>query len=716
MKTIYVLMYTLLIIGAIHAGMEWSLVNPKTTLKDLHDIAFVTDNIKVVVGKGGAILRTSDNGRTWNYINIKDNVNFNSVDFLNEKTGYIVGDSGRVYISNDSGKCWADAGLNVKESLCHVEFVNESCGYISGAKGLFLRTNNGGNDWHAIYLDSGILKFEFFNAAIGVGVMKYFIVHTADSGKTWRNVYYLGGDNRNEFHDISYADSLNVFATHYPVGLVYSSNGGNENHWTDIPKTNWFDAKSIDFSKSGNGIVNRGLAGWYSYSHDGGNTWVDTNGLPGGNLSRVKFENDSTAWLIGACGAISKSLDAGQTWNDLAYFTRSCLDISFVGSKKALLLSGNKKLFSSNDYFESFTEIDIPVQFSHICFPDSNTGYAYYPDSGATYLSVNQGVSWEKISTGIPDTFDINAFEFKDKYTGLAVGTGDIARGVVILKTTNGGVEWTKVKHGVQGMADHIGFFNDSTWIIQGHDWIYAEGDFMMVSKNAGATWEKIFTNIAIYNISVSDESTVYGHCNNGMVLKSLDYGRTWVGAGGIGDQRSGICFKRNVGIVIGRGSDTRNKAITTFNNGKSWNYEKEYESLLVPSGFSTIVMNDSGIALAMGIALGCIGTITKAKFDPYSVPTVQLPVGAESHNYNISVNFIRDRLNLSISLSNNEKICVKIIDLRGRIVKNVLTNNNLSIPEYTNTFDVSGLANGLYTVMIKTNTQVFSKKCFLQK
>jgi photosystem II stability/assembly factor-like uncharacterized protein len=126
------------------------------------------------VGPRGMILRSRDDGATWEDRSLGKDITLNAVTFVDEKEGWIVGEFGTILHTSDGGETWQRSeeitGLppyaeDVTEEvalrvgipplskddlyLFDVSFVTPDAGYVVAAGGFVLSTVDGGRQWTA---------------------------------------------------------------------------------------------------------------------------------------------------------------------------------------------------------------------------------------------------------------------------------------------------------------------------------------------------------------------------------------------------------------------------------------------------------------------------------------------------------------------------------------------------------------------------------------
>jgi photosystem II stability/assembly factor-like uncharacterized protein len=117
----------------------------------LSDVYFINASVGfataiVDVPAGGAIVRTSDGGSTWETVLFYNEALF-SIDFTGEGVGYAVGDNGTAVQTLDDGESWQELESTVNTALRGIDFSSETTGIIVGDNGIILRTENAGLSW-----------------------------------------------------------------------------------------------------------------------------------------------------------------------------------------------------------------------------------------------------------------------------------------------------------------------------------------------------------------------------------------------------------------------------------------------------------------------------------------------------------------------------------------------------------------------------------------
>jgi photosystem II stability/assembly factor-like uncharacterized protein len=241
------------------------------------------------------------------------------------------------------------------------------------------------------------------------------------------------------------------------------------------------------------------------------------------NLRAIHFVDSTTGWAGGAAGTVYHTTDGGRNWQPLS--SGATVDISciyFIDRNRGWMLGR----------------------------PDGKMSDEAGNDN-ILFITANGGRSWTR--KPLPNVTDLH---FIDAKTGWATG-----RNSTLLKTTDGGMEWSKVD-GIEKLikspidsSDHNFGFSDIHFTDPKHGWLIgnfyerARGDIGGVFKTSdgGATWKRVpltiqtknnsgrFTPGSLHSAQFTDANTgsITGEMYDGenrffFALHTRDGGQTW--------------------------------------------------------------------------------------------------------------------------------------------------------------------------------------------
>ena len=98
----------------------------------------------------GAVLRTTDSGRTWQAVSKTDEI-LAAVKFVSLTRGWVAGYAGRIQTTDDGGLSWkVQRAEHEGEVLNSIFFLDANRGWAAGGSGLLLSTIDGGANWEVI--------------------------------------------------------------------------------------------------------------------------------------------------------------------------------------------------------------------------------------------------------------------------------------------------------------------------------------------------------------------------------------------------------------------------------------------------------------------------------------------------------------------------------------------------------------------------------------
>jgi photosystem II stability/assembly factor-like uncharacterized protein len=263
-------------------------------------------------------------------------------------------------------------------------------------------------------------------------------LRTTDGGQTWIN---MPDNSSSELWGVANAGPDSVWITGNYGAIRFSSDGGAT-----------FVNQNADFAGFLFGICfinsRRGWvaldAGQVSSTTDGGAHWIHHTSSSSSRLYDVCFIDSANGWAVGQYGSIIHSTDSGITWSvQNSGTTERLYSVDFTSLSNGWAVGwGGVVLRTTNggDNWQMLNLGDI-IEKYHVDFTDSLHGYIAGWDGGI-YLTSDGGVNWHQVLSGTSN--DLYGLDFCDSLTGYAVGNG------VILKTTNGGINWIDQTSGIE--------------------------------------------------------------------------------------------------------------------------------------------------------------------------------------------------------------------------------------------------------------------------
>jgi photosystem II stability/assembly factor-like uncharacterized protein len=310
----------------------------------------------------------------------------------------------------------------------------------------------------------------------------------------------------------------------------------------------------IDIAPSGR----IGLCGQAGVIADSTTSWRRPYSLvqPGGSLSMVQFIDGIFGIAAGTGGAMMRTNNGGNTWEDISNPTFNPWDsytgICYLSPNVLIASASNAQLYKS---FDRGTSLDLLYQqpenasIDAVDFINEDTGWILanvrYADNVSfvdtfhqfAYRSIDGGISWDTSSTVFPydlgwsEKKQLRAIKFLNASIGFAVGDSGS-----IYKSTDGGINWVKQTpppYASSKTLTSISIVDENNIFISGERnfWIN-EGAVVLKTTNGGSSWEMsnngleptgTYAKILMYNAS---EGLVFG---TGVVYATSNGGGTWV-------------------------------------------------------------------------------------------------------------------------------------------------------------------------------------------
>ena len=302
---------------------NWTLLTPKPLGFTIYDASFVDANNGWAVGEAGTIAKTTDGGITWTnramppytgngLVNFRPQ-QLTAVQFLNLNVGYATGFNGAVLKTTDGGINWNYINgpfgpmSSTSKIIYNLYFFDVNNGWIVGdvinaSSANIYKTTDGGTTWTAAtnfpVLGNNLWGIDFVNPSIGyISGANGKVIKTTDGGTTWTDI--------------------SLTTTNYTVVGGIATIPKQQTY----PCVQVLDANTVVISSANNGCVLR--------TTNGGTTWY-ASGNQGYGLPQMATwqmvatgPNKDTIIMSGGQARIAKSVDRGLTWTTQQHYTTS---------------------------------------------------------------------------------------------------------------------------------------------------------------------------------------------------------------------------------------------------------------------------------------------------------------------------------------------------------------------------------------------------------
>jgi photosystem II stability/assembly factor-like uncharacterized protein len=267
-------------------------------------------------------------------------------------------------------------------------------------------------------------------------------------------------------------------------------------------------------------------------------SWTLSRAENSGDLVTVFFTSSDRGFVAGDGGYLGVTNDGGKSWTKQAINTKEDItEIYFRNDDNGYLVAG-RDMFITRDGGRSWQKTVIvnasdfkgsTPEFLSIRFADKKLGFVIgsilktFKEEIRVVDSLlmrtnNGGENWSRVI--LPTKAELYHLDFVNDSRGWIVGAGGL-----ILTTGDSGLNWTIQKSGTTKDLYNIDFRDANNGFAVGEDGI------ILRTENGGANWEIIKTAFpkTFLRVDFADEKNGWIVGKTGTILRSSDKGKTWV-------------------------------------------------------------------------------------------------------------------------------------------------------------------------------------------
>jgi len=337
--------------------------------------------------------------------------------------------------------------------------------------------------------------------------------------------------------------------------------------------------------------------------------------------------------------------------------------------------------------------LDTNFRVKGFYFFDQNTGFAVggsYSTQGYIYKTVNSGLNW---SNATPPNLTTHLFNimFLNNNTGYAGGTYGV------IKTTNGGNNWTRVLTASNfSLAWAKIFFNDVNT-----GFFASDSGRVFKTINGGGVWTvSSLTTAAFRDIKFTDNNTGYIVGDNGVIFKTTNQGASWnLSNSGLSQNLFSVFFTDlNTGYIT-----AEQTVLKTTNAGSNW---FSVFSFGADSLFSSYFINAN-----TGYTCGDEGRVYKTTTGGViGIPPISTEVPKDFSLFQNYPNPFNPTTSIRFGIAKESFVKLAVYDMLGREVE-TLVNENLSPATYEVRWNADRFASGIYFYKILAGNYTDVKK-----
>lgn len=545
----------------INGGNTWLPIN-LPSINRIEKIYFL-DSLIGFICSHGDLLKTTNGGNSWTSVYAHPSLYFYDITFINKDTGFV--SSNGVLRTFDGGNTWT--AINSPASFSGgINKDKNNMIYMFEGSNLY-KSSNLGNSWSKQIIDPPLtqysqsireITFSQGNPGLAIGTESFTNIGFVIKLNTIDSVLWVKDNGLTDTLASNPLVTPNSSTTYFATAWMGNCSANANITILVDPlevKLNEFYLVACGDSLQLNPSINATNLSLYNFQ------WLPSTFLIGSNQKNpIATVKSNTKYTLRASSS-NGCLDTATTTVKLNFTVNTTPDI--------FLKCGNQGTLGIIEDGWSKQNIDLvptPInQLKDIVFPNADTAYLI----GDRYIwkSYNKGKTWElNYTAAIPGHRPQKAF-FRNTKLGFIAAFNDGPMIGSILKTTNG-VDWQATT--ISGMT---GYYSISSIFFPSDQvgFAIASSNKILKSTNGGNNWTPVNSGTTNSLLDICFTSTTVGYaCGaSGTVVKTIDGGNNWVKLNtGISNQLNSLFFIANDTGFVGGSGDT---IWRTYNGGISW-------------------------------------------------------------------------------------------------------------------------------------------------
>lgn len=594
------------------AGTEKTWINlmPALSSGDIVDIQFrsATHGWIVLDGVVGGLLRTTNNGSTWEYPGSFPVQTFKDLSYVDTSTGYAWGESA-VSKSTDGGSTYGSSSRVSYFAWKKIHALTATNVLLAGEANTIIKTTNSGTNWKFVNTRNDIRGVHTISAteAIATGA-NGMMMRTTDSGTTWFPINSPGSTSGSfNFNKVFFRTATEGYVVRDNGSIYRTTNIGTG--WTEV-KTADVNCMDIHFKPSTttgvavgafldtSGIPVQKGAIWRSAD---GITWTkvyDTANTDQFN-SVYFFANSvnasSVVVAVGNNGVIARSTNDGFSWAEIAHGLGSPVlrGVSAIwnGTNNRAVAVGDGVAWAatgttSSDGGNTWAAVASDAEFN----PATATLYSVSMIEPSEYVvaGVNQVRRWDSVGQWsnnlISFTGTVKKIHVLTNIDGNTTNDATFAVGEfgLVNRSPDGGTTWTNGATWNPPLIGRAGGSGTDTlrsihfadgavngWAVGG-----TSGARILKSTSSGDSWFDHYSDGGgqLNDVFGADAVNAWAVGDGGRVLKSTGVAFSTVQTSNTTVNLKSVAFTSStVGIAVGDNSSTNAVVTVTSNGGTTW-------------------------------------------------------------------------------------------------------------------------------------------------
>lgn len=513
------------IIKSTDNGESWEEIN-SGTYGDLYDLQFTSDQIGYIMASYGNILKTENGGLNWFPIQFPESgyPYIRNMHFINDDIGFCVGEN-EFMKTLDGGKTWEFKSLGFSDHYTSVFFIDQYHGYVSGSSNELMRTADGGENWEEIDMSDlgfnvGLSNPYFTDFNTGFLTTSYGrLIKSTDGFNTWIEDDTISGASKIVLIDDDRWFVCGGSVLHW---LYETKDGGSTFTQKDFEK--YGQVKGIAFSENQQNACLVGNSSSYSAprgtnvktSSDGGISWNEKSYIyPDIDFNIIHFINDEIGFVFGGDNYHTggyKTINGGLTWENISIPSDEKVKDAHIFSEDSIIIFAYEP-YLTIDGGNNWTELQNFEQNDMFSFINAHKIFRLDNSYGDVYVTHDFGETWDLF---LDHENEIRTIFFLNNNLGFAIEFN------AIYTTHDGGLTWIEFQTEEFLLIKSILQLDDQSIILGGY-----EGQFLK-TNNLGIDWEIIPNDInnSISKFLIGDNHELVALASD--IYISFDDGDNW--------------------------------------------------------------------------------------------------------------------------------------------------------------------------------------------
>ena len=339
----------------------------------------------------------------------------------------------------------------------------------------------------------------------------------------------------------------------------------------------------------GNNIYAGNANGGITYSNDGGESWIQAEGVTSSLQIQDFVIYDSKVYAGAGYNTsnahLFESVDGGASWETIEVPGIGLNGVRTLHVKlDAFYLGGDGELWISNDNLKSWTKSELNTYATILNITDDGNSVYLTSYNGRYFQSDDNFVSWRMVENTKSKGF-VHDLLVKEGKIFMTSDDGPY-------QSLDNGVSWTSNKNGIRALQIKALHANDD------YLFVGTERDGIYRSQDNGNSWMSsglgLSSSIPVGVLEIIEvENVLYIATNQGL-FSSEDNGGNWIQVLDPGNNKRIDVLAFSNGTLITANS---NSMFLSSNKGNSWT-EKPIEILKHPTSFTSLLAHESKLIL----------------------------------------------------------------------------------------------------------------------